>query len=52
LTATALEPPKKSSSYLRGYVSGFFVVSALFRLNSQNAHNGPIFHHPVALLFG
>jgi hypothetical protein len=38
LTATSLEPPKKSSTYLRGYASGFFVVSALLRQNSQNAH--------------
>jgi hypothetical protein len=42
-----LEPPKKSSSYLSGYASGFFVVSASFRQNSHNAHDGTIFHHPA-----
>jgi hypothetical protein len=42
-----LEPPKKSSTYLSGYASGFFVVSALFRQNSQNAHDGTFFHHPA-----
>ncbi|MEN9845535.1 MAG: hypothetical protein RIS36_682, partial [Pseudomonadota bacterium] len=45
LTATSLEPPKKSSTYLGGYASGFFVVSASFRQNSHNAHDGTIFHH-------
>jgi hypothetical protein len=43
LTATALEPPKKSSPYLSGYASGFFVASALFRHNSQNANYGTFF---------
>jgi hypothetical protein len=43
-----LEPPKKSSTYLRGYGSGFFVVSASFRQNSQNAHYGNLFHHPAS----
>jgi len=38
---------KKSSTYLRGYASGFFDVSASFRQNSQNAHYGTIFHHPA-----
>jgi hypothetical protein len=42
-----LEPPKKSSTHLSGYASGFFVVSASFRQNSQNAHDGTIFHHPA-----
>jgi hypothetical protein len=41
--ATSLETPKKSSVYLRGYASGFFVISALFRQNSQNAHDGTLF---------
>jgi hypothetical protein len=25
----------------------FFVISASFRQNSQNAHDGTIFHHPA-----
>jgi hypothetical protein len=45
--ATSLETPKKSSTYLRGYAAGFFGVSASFRLNSQNAHDGIFFHHPA-----
>jgi hypothetical protein len=45
-----LEPPKKSSTYLSGYASGFFVASALFRHNSQNAHYGIFFHHPASLM--
>jgi hypothetical protein len=52
LTATALEPPKKSSTYLSGYASGFFVASALFRHNSQNAHYGIFFHHPASTRTG
>jgi hypothetical protein len=52
LTATSLEPPKKSSTYLSGYASGFFVVSASFRQNSQNAHDGTIFHHPASGAIG
>jgi hypothetical protein len=48
LTATSLKPTKKSSTYLCGYVSGFFVVSASFRLNSQNARDGTFFHHPAS----
>ena len=55
MTATSLDPTKKSSTYLRlrraqssrGYVSGFFVVSASFRQNSQKVHNVTIFHHPA-----
>jgi hypothetical protein len=46
-----LETPKKSSTYLRGYASGFFGVSASFRLNSQNAHDGILFHHPAMCHF-
>jgi hypothetical protein len=42
-----LELPKKSSTYLSGYASGFFVISALFRQNFQNAHDGTFFHHPA-----
>jgi hypothetical protein len=42
-----LETTKKSSTYLSGYASGFFVVSASFHQNSQNAHDGTIFHHPA-----
>ena len=47
LAATSLETPKKFSAYLRGYASGFFGISASFRLNSQNAHDGTFFHHPA-----
>jgi hypothetical protein len=55
LTATSLETPKKSSTYLRlrraqssrGYACGFFVISASFRQNSQNARDGTLFHHPA-----
>jgi hypothetical protein len=47
LTATSLEPTKKSSTYLGGYASGFSVGSASFRQNPQNAHDGAIFHHPA-----
>jgi len=49
LTATSLEPPKNSSAYLSGYASGFFVVFASFRENSRNAHDGAIFHNPLAV---
>jgi hypothetical protein len=35
------------STYLTGYASGSFVVSASFRRNPQNAHDGTIFHHPA-----
>ncbi len=47
LAPTSLESTKKSSTYLSGYASGFFVVSASFRRNPQNAHDGTIFHHPA-----
>jgi len=47
LPATLLETPKKSSTYRRGYVCCFFVISASFRQNSQNAHDGTIVHHPA-----
>jgi len=43
-----LEPKKKFSAYLSGYASGFFVVSASFRRNPENAHDGTIFHHPAS----
>jgi hypothetical protein len=43
-----LETPKKSSTYLSGYACGFFVISASFRQNSQNAHDGTLFHHPAS----
>jgi hypothetical protein len=47
LIATLLETPKKSSTYLRAYTSGFFVVSAALGQNSKNAHNGNFFHRPA-----
>jgi hypothetical protein len=38
-----LEPTKKSSAYLRGYASGFFAISASFRLNDQMLTTEPFF---------
>ena len=46
---TSLESTKTSSAYLSGYASGFFVLSASFRLNPHNAHDGAVFHHPTRL---
>ena len=43
---------KNPSTYLSGYASGLFVVSASFRQNSQNVHDGTFFHHPARWCLG